>query len=290
MSVACRPCPSQSLLFSLQSVSWQTVPGWASALTDFTYFGKQSKSFAPSSCLAILWALSARAAGLRRRKPCPSRRAGACDRRLPQGRPGPPRSPPPPTSAERFPPHIFPLSPTFSLSLADNEVYECCLVSGICLGHQKIFPAVNGGTVTQLRPPARGGAGSPPPQLSAAGLLALCGKRNEESGHGDKMKGADRLTGLSLSTGTQPGGSISGKAAVVTDGSDKPPPSAPLGPSGGAEGGGGSPSPQHGRPAPRARHLRAGAPPGSKQAARTPDVGGSEGILPTLVFSGEILS
>lgn len=287
MSVACRPCPSQSLLSSLQSVSWQTVPGWASALTDFTYFGKQSKSFAPSNSLGPFrtcgWAEETQALPLSESRDLWS----AAAPRLPRT-----SSLPSTTNVRRAlpTPHLSLITHFPSLSLADNEVYECCLVSSICLGHQKIFPAVNGGTVTQLRPPARGGAGSPPPQLSAAGLLALCGKRNKESGHGDKMKGTDRLTGLSLSTGTQPGGSISGKAAVVTDGSDKPPPSAPLGPSGGAEGGGGSPSPQHGRPAPRARHLRTGAPPGSKQAARTPDVGGSEGILPTLVFSGEILS
>ena len=49
MSIACRPgqqSSSQSPLFSLQSFSWQTELGWASILTDFTHFGKQSKSFA----------------------------------------------------------------------------------------------------------------------------------------------------------------------------------------------------------------------------------------------------
>lgn len=54
-------------------------------------------------------------------------------------------------STECFPPHLFSLSPLFHLCLTDNEVYKCCLVSGICLGHQKVCPAVSGGVVTQFR-------------------------------------------------------------------------------------------------------------------------------------------
>lgn len=57
MSIACRPGQrslSQSLFFSLQSFSWQSELGWASILTDLTYFGKQSKSFAPAvQCLVL---------------------------------------------------------------------------------------------------------------------------------------------------------------------------------------------------------------------------------------------
>lgn len=101
-------------------------------------------------CSAVLWVTSVPAAGLRRHLPL----SESLDLlpRLPQGHPGASTlTSSLPMSTERFPPHLFSLSPLFHLCLTDNEVYKCCLVSSICLGHQKMCPAVSGGVVTQFR-------------------------------------------------------------------------------------------------------------------------------------------
>lgn len=156
MSTACRPgqqSPSQSWLFSL--FSWQTELGWVSVLNDSSHFGKQSKPFAPAAQWLVLssaldhsctccWAEEAQALPLPESLDLPPR--------LPQGHPGASTlTSSLPMSTERFPPHLFSLSHLFHLCLTDNEVYKCCLVSGICLGHQKTCPAVSRGAVTQFR-------------------------------------------------------------------------------------------------------------------------------------------
>lgn len=56
--------------------------GWASILTDFTHFGKQSKSYAPAVWglhLAVLWVSSICDTRLRRYKLCPSQRIRTCN-------------------------------------------------------------------------------------------------------------------------------------------------------------------------------------------------------------------
>lgn len=131
---------------------------------------------------------------------------------LPQGHPGASRlTSSLPVSAELFPPHLLSLSHIFHLSLTDNEVYKCCLVSGICLEHQNVFPAVNGGALTQFRQGlfacygllACTAPGSPPDSLSAVRLLILCGKRNEETSDRDKINCAGNLKSLLLSARTK---------------------------------------------------------------------------------------
>lgn len=144
--------PSQSQPFSL--FSWQTQLGWVSVLNDFFHFGKQSKPSALAARQLVLstalhfctccWAEEAQALPLSESLDLPPR--------LPQGHPGASTlTSSLPMSTQRLPPHLFSLSPLFHLCLTDHGVYKCCLVSGICLGHQKMCPAVSGGAVTQFR-------------------------------------------------------------------------------------------------------------------------------------------
>lgn len=145
--------PSKSQLFSL--FSWQTELGWVSVLNDSSHFGKQSKPFAPAARWLVLssglghfctccWAEEAQALPLPESLDLPPR--------LPQGHPGASTlTSLLPMSTERFPLHLFSLSRFFHLCLTDNEAYKCCLVSGICLGHQKTCPAVSRGVVTQFK-------------------------------------------------------------------------------------------------------------------------------------------
>lgn len=147
MSIARRPgqqSPSQSPLFSLQSFSWQTELLWASISTDFTRFCKQIKTFAPAiQRLALSSLLGAfhMCCWVEETQALPLSESQDLRRWLPQGHPGASTlTSSLPMSTERFPPHPFSLSPIFRLSLTDNEVYKCCLVSGICLGHQKNLP------------------------------------------------------------------------------------------------------------------------------------------------------
>lgn len=60
-------------------------------------------------------------------------------------------------------------------------------------------------------------SGCSPDELSAVRLLVLCGKRNKETGNGDKVNCAGNVESLSLSARTKRGGFISRSTVVVGD-------------------------------------------------------------------------